>query len=94
MMRFSTATHCSYCEQPFDHMKPGKCRTRDHIIPRVLMPSKRGNIEPACQTCNSLKGDKTPSALRAMADDMRERAILLDRMATKVEQLIEERGLL
>lgn len=94
------ATHCAYCDREFVGGWHGSARTKDHIIPPSLGlgPLKvfagRGNLVAACGACNGLKANMMPDAIRMHAHEHRKRARLLEQMADRVEDLIEERGLL
>ena len=91
---------CAYCDEPFGPIHYGESATKDHIVPRVFALSSngpaagRGNIVMVCGRCNGLKGAMLPSAIRATAAEHRKRANLLDKIAARVDALIEERRLL
>lgn len=90
------ADACIYCDRPFDDAHYGTRRTKDHVVPRALGRGGhvREGVVPACGGCNQLKADMMPSALRAMAEEHRQRAKALDRIAERQARLIEERGLM
>lgn len=91
---------CIYCGEPFDANAYGGTRTQDHVVPRsfaiagVQSASIRGNVVAACGRCNTLKGNMLPGGIRAAADEHRRRASIMDRIADRAEQLINERKLL
>lgn len=45
---------CAYCGTTLTKQN----RTIDHVIPKVIAGSKRGNFVFACRNCNNRKGDK------------------------------------
>lgn len=83
---------CPYCDGPM----PKTVATKDHIVPRALGGHRLGprNIIRVCLPCNQLKGEMTPEALLAVADEMEIRAAQVREMAKRVDRLISERGLL
>ena len=88
---------CTYCGKPFDPAFYGTRKTKDHIVPRSFNMSGghiRDGVVSACGSCNSLKADMLPNAMRQMAAEHRKRAEALDSIAARVEDLINERGLL
>ena len=85
-------THCSYCDREFDDEIK---RTKDHIIPRVVIGNGGGhnNITHVCRRCNELKGSMTPQAMRALAVELDKRAALIRRIADRVDRIMKMRGL-
>lgn len=47
--------HCNYCGLSSEVIK----LTKDHVIPKKKGGKRLGNIVPACQPCNSIKGDRS-----------------------------------
>lgn len=58
---------CIYCNVALDREN----RTQDHVIPRCRGGSTMGreNLEPACNTCNWAKGDKSLLMFLATRND-------------------------
>jgi 5-methylcytosine-specific restriction endonuclease McrA len=86
---------CAYCGREFNEQFYGTRKTKDHIVPRSVAPSgTRDGVIYACGSCNSIKANMLPDAMRIMADAHRNQADHLDRIAAKVDELIKARGLL
>lgn len=84
---------CPYCDGPL-YVDDGRLSNRDHIIPKVLGGNKSPeNMILVCRGCNVLKGNMTPNAMRAFADDIEARAAHVRKIAARVEDLIERRAL-
>lgn len=89
------AVHCEYCGRELDDGKPASRRTKEHIIPRVFRTNPgRLAIVAACAGCNHTRGSLTPAELRARAKALRHHGDLLEAMADRIDELVEERGLL
>ncbi len=56
MTAYKSATHCYYCELPFNFTT---VKTKDHIIPKSKGGKSAGNIIAACKHCNGQKGSLT-----------------------------------
>lgn len=80
---------CPYCDEPMTR------ESKDHIIPKTCGGGAlgSGNIARVCQPCNSIKGNMTPSAMRALADDIEVYAARVRKIADRVDLLIAQRGL-
>lgn len=79
---------CPYCDGPM------VIRSREHIIPKILGNRGHHNLTYVCQSCNTLKGNMTPYAMRCLADDIEAQARLVRKIADRVDALIAERGLM
>ena len=91
---YRDAKFCGYCGRPFNDERPGSHRTKEHIIPKSMgYPNSSHGVIAACHECNRYRRDRTPDELRASALAFRNQADLLDTMADRIDELVDERGL-
>lgn len=88
---------CPYCDRVMDvtGAQLWSTRTKDHIVPKVLGGDNHPlNVTFCCRHCNQLKGGSTPGMLRELAREMHGKAVLIDKIANRVDGLMAARSLI
>jgi len=90
VIAFKDQKRCVYCGCEFGR---GKRKPREHITPRLFRINAPSGVAAACEPCNIVRAAMTPTELRDRAASLRTHAQLLDTIADRVDDIVDDRSL-